>query len=104
MEREKYQNRIYEENAEKSASPVAVGDLLKDKIQLEAKQRGGVNSERADVIAQLIVFMGEKNDRFKYWLGRTRKLTPSRIYQLIRSAKDGNNPPALFNYLLKKEK
>lgn len=41
--------------------------------------------------------------RFKYWLGRTRRLTPPEIYRLVRAAKDGAKPPALFNFLLKKK-
>lgn len=63
----------------------------------------GPNSERADVVEQLCAFMGEDTKRMKYWLGRTRKLDPQRIYQLMGEAKQGDRPRALFNFLLKKE-
>lgn len=64
---------------------------------------GGINSERAEVVAQVVSLMREPNDqkRFRYWLGRTKKLPPNEIYQLVRLAKDGRNPAALFNHLLK---
>lgn len=68
------------------------------------KKAGGANSQRAEVVGQLMRFMNEPEDskRFKYWLGRTRKLSASDIYIMMRKANDGKNPPALFNWLLKK--
>lgn len=78
----------------------------------------GPNSERVEVIVNLVSFMGEDRPhpgetaeqtktrvytRIKYWLGRTRKYTPAEIYGLIKQAKDGHTPPKLFNWLLKKE-
>ena len=42
--------------------------------------------------------------RLKYWFGRTRHLSPGDIHGIIRKAKDGKNPGALFNYLLKQTK
>ena len=56
--------------------------------------------QRAEMINQLLEFMGEKN--FKKWLGLTRHLSPSGIYSLMSQAKEGKKPQALFNYLLKK--
>lgn len=80
-----------------------IGDILGKKLTEKGKYRGP-NSERADQVDQLMSFMGENpkdSKRFKYWLGRTRKLHPQEIYRLMREAKDGRNPRALFNYLLK---
>lgn len=90
------------------------------------KTRGGINSLRADNCGQLLVFMGEDktlpeeielerktpgagkeakrqrlNKRIKYWLGRTRKIPANQIYDLMKQAKDGKNPRALFNWLIK---
>lgn len=81
------------------------------------KKRGGINSQRADVISKVVTFMGEhiptKGEseealkkriakRFKYWLGRTRKISPGEIYRLMSTAKaEGKNPQALFNHLIK---
>lgn len=42
------------------------------------------------------------NRRFKYWLGRTRRLHPENIDILVKQAKGGKNPAALFNHLLSK--
>lgn len=94
-----------------------------------AKLRSGEpNSPRAEQVARILVLMGEDatlpeeralelrqagsgraakkqrlSRRFKYWLGRTRRLHPGDIYRLLRCAGEGSNPPALFNYLLRKE-
>lgn len=64
------------------------------------------NSERAEMIGQLLEFMNEEytQRRFQYWLGRTKHLSPSEIYIMMRQARDGHTPPALFQYLLKKSK
>jgi len=82
------------------------------------KKRGQPTSERAAEIEQVMLVMRENlkepgeteparevriKRRFRYWLGRTRRLTPPEIYRLVRAAKDGAKPPALFNYLLKKK-
>ena len=93
--------------------------LAKAREDLETKGKlSGPNSERADVVVRLISFMGEDRPapaesedqtkariylRIKYWLGRTRKYTPGEVDGLMKQAKDGKNPPALFNWLLKKE-
>lgn len=91
------------------------------KIQEELKAKGnigGPKSQRAETILRLISFMGEDRPkpgededqtkkriyaRIKYWLGRTRKYTPGEIDGKMKQAKDGKNPPALFNWLLKKD-
>jgi len=92
----------------------------------EKKTRGGINSLRADNCGQLLVFMGEDktlpeerelerqtpgagkeakrqrlNKRIKYWLGRTRKIPAGEIYALMKQAKEGARPQALFNWLIK---
>jgi len=92
----------------------------------EKPTQGGINSKRSWAVSQLIKFMGEsiptpeekekaKKDkqtaienykkriqqRTGYWLGRTRKLTPDEIIEMMNRAKDGKNRAALFNYFLK---
>ena len=82
------------------------------------KKKRGPNCERAAEIEQVMLVMCEHlrqpgeseadrelriNRRFKYWLGRTRRLAPPEIYRIVRAAKDGGKPPALFNFLLKKK-
>ena len=70
-----------------------------------AKTRGGINSAKADAVERLMreVMHENPNDstRFKYWLGRTRKLKPHALHAMIGSAKEGRKPGALFNHLLK---
>lgn len=90
-----------------------------------AKKTGGINSDRAYAVLHLMELMGEHlptkeewkmsrqegenarharyNKRFKYWLGRTRKLTTGQIWRLMASAKEGRNKGALFEHLMKKE-
>ena len=67
------------------------------------KSVGGVNSYRADVVDTLCHFMDGDTHRFKYWLGRTRKLYPALIYRLIAESREAKNPPAFFEWRLKKE-
>ena len=81
---------------------VSIGDQIK-----KMKDRKGPNSQRAYAIECLMIFMGEKPEnntkRFKYWLGRTRKLEPEMIFTLMSLSKGGNPRVRLFNYLLKRE-
>lgn len=74
-------------------------------LKLPVKPTTDANSERADVIGQLMAFMGEdihNGRRFKYWLGRTKRLSPGEIFGLMkRSREEGKKPRALFNWLLK---
>lgn len=87
----------------------SIGEHLKDsKLGIatpKVKTRGGINSAKADAVERLMqeVMREDPKDtkRFKYWLGRTRKLTPSGLHQMIGSAKEGRKPAALFNHLLK---
>lgn len=92
----------------------------------QPKKRGGINSLRADNCGQLLVFMGDDktlpeerelerqtpgagkeakrlrlNKRIKYWLGRTRNIPANKIGDLMKQAKNGKRPRALFNHLLK---
>ena len=84
-----------------------IGDQLGKNFERPApeKKRGGVNSQRADTIEQLMAFMGEDpkdSKRFRYWLGRTRKIESGEIHRLMATAKaEGKKPRALFEYLLK---
>jgi hypothetical protein len=65
-------------------------------------QKSGPAHERAEVIERLLKFMGDQ--RWGYWLGRTKHLTPQDIYRMMRNAEEGKNPHALFNHLLKKSR
>lgn len=78
-----------------------IGTQLKQ-VEKKGMPKNGINSERADVVAQLVLFMGHGNERFKYWLGRTRKLTPGEIFGMMKAAREGRRPRALFEFLLKK--
>jgi hypothetical protein len=59
------------------------------------------NSPRAEQVQAILDLMGEDTARFKYWLGRTKHLSPDAIYRMLRQARDGDNPQALFNWLLR---
>lgn len=90
-----------------------------DGIEKILKNRGqqkkrGPQSARAEMIDRVMEFMGEgrqldddqevtnwRNMRFKFWLGRTRHLSPSDMYGMMREASEGKNPRALFNWLIK---
>jgi len=60
------------------------------------------NSAFNEQIANTISFMGEKNDRWRYWCGRLKRFSPSEIHDLRKKAETGRNKKALFNYLIKK--
>lgn len=102
---------------------VYMGKLAEAK---KVQKKGGLNSERSEVVFQLLQFMGEEltlkeekelekqytgagrkakiariGMRMKYWLGRTRHLSSEQIYKLISEAKLGKNQQATLNYLLK---
>lgn len=79
----------------------SIADNLKQ-FPLFEVQSNGPKHERAAVVAELYDFMG-KYGTFKYWLGRTRRLSPSAIRDMIHDAEKGTNPQALFNWLLKKQ-
>lgn len=83
-----------------------IGELLqKRNLGTAEKKQGGINSARADAVRRLMEDVMRENPRdtkrFKYWLGRTRRIPTQEIHRLIGSAKEGRNPGALFNYLLK---
>lgn len=105
----------------------SIADIFAQQAKEEKPKRGGVNSTRSNAVAQLLVFMGEDKTtdeerkleqrqegagkeakkkrlqrRMKYYLGRTKKIHPKEIYQLMSQAKEGKNKHALFNFLLKK--
>lgn len=84
----------------------SIGEHLQTRqLGIAKKTRGGINSAKADAVERLMreIMHEDPKDttRFKYWLGRTRKLTSGQIHALIGSAKEGRKPAALFNYLLK---
>lgn len=81
-----------------------IGKILNNR-QKQKKERGGVNSARADAVERLMREVMREDPtnsaRFKYWLGRTRRLRSGEIHRLIGNAKEGRKPGALFNHLLK---
>src|SRR4030042_3745468 len=96
---------------------LGITEILKKYDPTFQKKWSGPNSIRAERIEQLLSFMGENRKleaekekeyaerlgrRFKYWLGRTKHLSPGGIFMFMKQAKDGRNPQSLFNYLLKK--
>lgn len=64
----------------------------------------GPTSFRAEQIQSILDLMGEDSSRFMYWLGRTKHLSPDRIYAFLQTAKTFKNPQAGLNYLLKAHK
>lgn len=97
---------------------LCISEILKKIDPTFSKKWSGPNSPRAERIEQLLSLMGEDRKleqesdeqyaqrigkRFKYWLGRTRKYSPDEIFAMLRQARSGKNPGALFNYLIKKK-
>ena len=104
-----------------------IHELIKNKAkqaeQEPEKTRGGITSQRSYHITKLIEFMGEDKPtdeelalgeekgkqkqkeriqwRMKYWLGRTKGITPEKILDLMKQAESGRNPQALLNWLIK---
>lgn len=79
-----------------------IGDLVKAPEKPAIPKNGGVNSPFNNAVDHVVQFMGEPK-KFAYWCGRLRKLPPQEIFGLISRAKEGRNPKALFNFLLKKK-
>jgi hypothetical protein len=83
-----------------------IGDIVGITPPKKTHKRGGVNHEYNQAIEDLMHFMGEDtkdSKRFSYWCGRLRKYKAQKIYWMMSKSKSGANPPALFNYHLKKE-
>jgi len=68
---------------------------------LQLKKQTKINSPRAEQVQAVCDFMND--NRFAYWLGRTKKLSPDSIYRLLKEAGTGRNPQAFFQFLLKKQ-
>lgn len=78
-------------------------ELISTKINT-FKYRRPLNSKRAYAIEQLMFFMGENptdSKRFGYWCGRTKKIEPEKLFEMMSESKEGNNPQALFQWKLK---
>jgi len=81
-------------------------------IERYTKSKKKIDNQRQEAIHNVMELMGEeyKTDtteskkRYKYWNGRLRKYSPIQIHGLIKDSKEGKNPPALFNWLLKQDK
>lgn len=76
--------------------------LISEIIQLAQPKK--INSERAEQVSLILEMTGEDNTRFKYWLGRTRHLSPQGIYLMLKEARNGREPVKLFQWLLNKSK
>ncbi len=57
--------------------------------------------ERQAIVQDVCDLMNDQ--RWTYWNGRTRRLSPAAIRDLIKEAQTGKNPQSFFNWLLKKE-
>lgn len=75
--------------------------LLRNALKIE---RGGYETIKHDPAKVRDWAKMVYNRRFKYWLGRTGKMHPDRVYVLMQDAINSKNPPALFNWLLNREK
>lgn len=99
-------NKEYPSDEEVSKRFIGMSSPFDFNAQLkinETIKKRGASHERAEMIEQLCTFMGEDNKRFKYWIGRTKKLSPAQIYELMQKAKNGKNPKALFQWFLKQK-
>ncbi len=81
-------------------------------IEKYTRREKKIDNQRQEAIHSVMDFMGEpykennkiSKERYKYWNGRLKKYSPVDIHGLIKEAKVGKNPPALFNWLIKKDK
>lgn len=76
-------------------------DHIASNLKLPKPKRSGVNSLFNDAVDRALDTMGEDKKRFAYWCGRLRGINPQLISLMAAKAKDGRNPAALFNWLLK---
>jgi len=68
----------------------------------------GARSAWGEQIENVMNLVGDDicdNKRYAYWCGRLKRFkdNPDAIYRLIKSAKEGRNAAALFQFLLKKK-
>lgn len=66
----------------------------------------GPNSPIAEIIEQVAFFMDGHLERFGYWIGRTKPLSPGAIHTILKAAQEGQKirrPRALFEDKLQKE-
>ena len=104
MNYKEYMEQKYPSDEEVNKSYINILDKKYHNVLFQSEdpfKKRGANSERAEMIEQLCKFMND--NRFTYWLGRTKKLQPSKIYELMQKAKNGRTPQSLFNWLLKNE-
>ena len=57
-----------------------------------------------DAVDRALDTIGEDKKRFAYWCGRLRGINPQLISLMAAKAKDGRNPAALFNWLLREHR
>lgn len=87
-----------------SNTALGIGELLQKYERPTQEKKGGVTSERAEQIEKLMIMIRENpkdGKRFAYWLGRTKRFSTHEIYVLCERAKNGRNPGALLNHLIK---
>lgn len=75
------------------------------KEALKNRKVSKIRSEREEQILAILDLMSEDTKRFRYWLGRTKHLSPNQIYLMLKQAKQGKETPhILFQWLLKKSR
>lgn len=69
---------------------------------LTLEKKSGPTSEYAEAIEKVLEFMGE--DNWGKWCGRLKRFKdrPHVIHEMIRQAKEGRSPQALFQYLIRR--
>lgn len=68
------------------------------------KTTGGVNSPFNDAVDRALDTIGEDKKHFAYWCGRLRGIHPDFVSHMAAKAKDGKNPIALFQWLIKEHR
>lgn len=69
---------------------------------MPVQEKKPANSQRADMINQVLKFMGE--DNFGKWLGLTKHLSPGEIHTMMNQSQEGRNPRELFWWYLRESK
>jgi hypothetical protein len=79
-------------------------DHIASNLKPPKPKRSGVNSPFNDAVDRALDTIGEDKKRFAYWYGRLRGINPQVISLMAAKAKDGRNPIALFQWLIKEHR
>lgn len=97
------EDKLYEENGKKRELRGIASFMPKLPERPVVKPKGGINSPFNDAVSRVCDLMKDK--RFGYWCGRLRGLTGYEVDAMLSvSRRDGKNPAAYFNFLLKKKR